>query len=110
MITSNEPGRVFDGADMGGVEVAPISVPQEVPGIQKTEEMNNCRQKVVTHISKITGNHRNQHTCMGRMPLACAEQMRSCSGKRRDFGKALSEQMMLPSEIADRSLAATDLA
>ena len=33
MIKSNEPGRVFDGADMDGVEVAPMSVPQEVPGI-----------------------------------------------------------------------------
>ena len=37
MITSNQPGRVFDGADMCGVEVAPMSVPQEVPGIQNPE-------------------------------------------------------------------------
>ena len=41
MITTNQPGRVFDGADMGGVEVVLMSVPHEVSGIQNPEKKSS---------------------------------------------------------------------
>ena len=73
MITSYEPGRAFDGADMGGVEVAPMSVPQEVPGIQNPEKKSSIGVSKLSPIfRKNTGNHSkniaNLRTCRARMP------------------------------------------
>ena len=69
-IASNEPGMVFDGVDMGGVEVAPTKGAQEVPGIQSPVKKLNmaCRPLSLIFFKKHRGAHINiacKRTCTG---------------------------------------------